>query len=350
MPRTKEIKVPDPRQLPSGSWFIQLRLQGKSISVTENTEAACRAKAIAIKAGLYRQEDKAPSCTLSEAMQRYLDDKDAALSPATKAGYKSIKRTRFKNYMSKPINKINYQRMVNDELKLGKSVKTVMNAWGFAQSAVAYQLGTKPQVTLAPRIKKEHLFLDYEQIKVFLKAVYGSPCELPALLALHSLRFSEIKALTPGSIDLKRGMIHVRGAMVYDEYHQLVMKDANKTDKSRRDLPIMIPRLRELLADIDGDYLVPATEITVYKQINRICEKAGLPEIGIHGLRHSFASLCYHLDVPEKICMKLGGWSRPDVVNEIYTHLSDLDMTDSAQKLIEFFQNANKMLTTPETN
>lgn len=341
MPRATEIKVPAPRQLPSGSWFIQLRLQGRSISVTEASEAACRAKAIAIKAGLYHQESAASCCTLGEAMERYLRDKDAVLSPSTRAGYKSIQRTRFKSYMHIPVNKLNCQRMVNDELKLGKAVKTVMNAWGFAQSCIEYQTGTKPTVSIGQRVKKEHLFLDYEEIKVFLSAVYGKPGELPALLALHSLRFSEIKGLTWDNIDLSRGVIRVRGAMVYDEYHRYVMKETNKTEKSRRELPIMIPRLRELLeAEENKDgYLVPAPEVSVYKQINRVCKAAALPEIGIHGLRHSFASLCYHLEVPEKVCMRLGGWSRPDVVSEIYTHLSDRDISANAQKLIDFFQN-----------
>ena len=353
VPQSKEIKVPAPRQLPSGSWFIRMTIKGEEHYITETTEAMCRAKAIALKAGLIKSEEKASSCTLGAAMEQYLADKDAVLSPATIAGYKSIKRTRFKNYINKPINSINYQRMVNDELKLGKSAKTVMNAWSFAQSAVEYKTGMKLQVSLAAPVKREHLFLDYEQIKVFLKAVNGEPCELAALLALHSLRFSEIKALTlKNSADLKQGIIHVRGAMVYDEYHQLVLKEANKTEKSRRDLPIMIPRLRELLEAVEDKeaFLVPSSEITVYKQINRICKKAGLPEIGIHGLRHSFASLCYHLDVPEKICMKLGGWSRPDTVHEIYTHLADKDIALSAQKLMDFFKNCNEFATTPETN
>ena len=35
------MKVPAPRKLPSGSWFIQLRLGGESIPVTAATAKDC---------------------------------------------------------------------------------------------------------------------------------------------------------------------------------------------------------------------------------------------------------------------------------------------------------------------
>ena len=47
---------------------------------------------------------------------------------------------------------------------------------------------------------------------------------------------------------------------------------------------------------------------TVRRNINKICHAMGLQSVGIHGLRHSFVSLAYHLGVPEKIVMEIGGW------------------------------------------
>ena len=44
------MKVPAPRKLPSGSWFIQLRLGGESIPVTAATAKDCNREAAAIKA------------------------------------------------------------------------------------------------------------------------------------------------------------------------------------------------------------------------------------------------------------------------------------------------------------
>ena len=44
------MKVPEPRKLPSGSWFIQLRLNGESIPVTAETKKECLDQARLIKA------------------------------------------------------------------------------------------------------------------------------------------------------------------------------------------------------------------------------------------------------------------------------------------------------------
>ena len=44
------MKVPEPRKLPSGSWFIQLRLGGESIPVSSTSKQVCIKEAQAIKA------------------------------------------------------------------------------------------------------------------------------------------------------------------------------------------------------------------------------------------------------------------------------------------------------------
>jgi hypothetical protein len=38
MAKRKQIKTPTARQLPSGNWFVQLRIEGQSISITKPTE------------------------------------------------------------------------------------------------------------------------------------------------------------------------------------------------------------------------------------------------------------------------------------------------------------------------
>ena len=44
------MKVPEPRHLPSGSWFIQMRLNGVSVPVTAPTKKQCIHEAEVIKA------------------------------------------------------------------------------------------------------------------------------------------------------------------------------------------------------------------------------------------------------------------------------------------------------------
>jgi integrase len=76
---------------------------------------------------------------------------------------------------------------------------------------------------------------------------------------------------------------------------------------------------------------------SVNKRINTVCRSAGLPEVGMHGLRHSFASLAYHVGVGELETMRLGGWSDPNTMRRIYRHLSEKDKDAAAQKIAAFF-------------
>ena len=82
-------------------------------------------------------------------------------------------------------------------------------------------------------------------------------------------------------------------------------------------------------------------DVIIYKRINEICATNGLPKVGNHGLRHSFASLAYHLQIPEKIAMEIGGWADDGTMHKIYTHLAQKDIAKRAQDFRNFFSSAN---------
>lgn len=341
--RKHEITVPKAVEVSPGNWYIRLRLGGESISVYETTEALCKAKATAIKAGFLEAKKRGGTVTLGAAIDKYISDRSATLSPSTLRGYTQIRRNRFQAQMDKPIDAIDCQQAINREAAL-VSAKTLKNAWGFVHTVLKAN-GIEPKAVSLPQvIRKERPWLDYEQIITFLAAARDKPGELAALLALHSLRRSELCALTMASVDLNSGTLTVSGAAVYGPDHKLVFKDTNKNTTSRRPLPIMIPRLKELLSSLvssDSDAsVITASPHTVCSQINRICQSAGLPEVGIHGLRHSFASLGYHLGMSEREVMELGGWSDAQTIHKIYLHLAQADRLRSANKMAEFYQHA----------
>ena len=223
-----------------------------------------------------------------------------------------------------------------------RSAKALTNEWMFLRSALKHACGkTVPDVRLPQVVRNERPFLDSEQIKLFLDAVKGEQIEVVALLALHSLRLSEILAMRWENIDLQNGKMHVSGSAVHDESHTLVYKETNKNRMSNRVIPIMIPRLKELLEEQQkpSGLVCQISPNNVHKKINRICDKAGLPHVGTHGLRHSFASLCYHLDVPEKVVMQLGGWCDDGTMRRIYTHISEIDKRKNENEIANFFAN-----------
>lgn len=332
------VKVPKPRQLASGAWNIELRKEGAS--VTETTPEACIERARAIRAGFVPIEKAPPKQSLRSVIRKYVDDNEAVLAPDTVRSYESMLDNRFAAYMDKDIRDINWQEMISAETAK-KKPKTVYNGWRMVTAAFNYADLPVPKVNLPQVVQKETPWLDYEQIQVFIKAIRGKSCELACLLALHSLRISEVRALTPDS--LKDGVLRVRGAVVPDKNHKLVAKETNKNDPSRRDIQVMIPRLTEIWP-AEGEIKLQAAS-PLRRQIEKICLQNGLPVITIHGLRHSFASLAFHLKWDEMTTCAVGGWGDPTCVHRIYTHLSKLDKNDNIEKMKAFYnvQNTNEI-------
>lgn len=92
-------------------------------------------------------------------------------------------------------------------------------------------------------MKAEKALLLPEQIKVIVKAVKDTRYAVPALLALSSLRISEIQALRWEIIPKNLDFIRVSGAVVLDENNTYQRKKQNENRCSARNVPVLIPEL-----------------------------------------------------------------------------------------------------------
>ena len=338
------MKIPKARKLPSGKWNIELQLAGQRRSVTAATKKECEKKAELIKAehrnGI--QSESVANITLDKAIDNYILFRSNVLSPSTVNGYRTIQRTRFRTVMDKKLADIkNWQALVNAESRI-VSPKTVKNAWGFIHSVLKENHANPGSVSLPQIVSEEQPFLDPDQVSVFIRAINGDYFENTFLLALHGLRRSEIFGLKRK--DISNDIIHIAGSVVRGPNGRFVDKPTNKNITSRRDIPVMIPRLLSLLPDLsDPDaYIVGKSPQSITNHLESICESNSLPVVGLHGLRHSFASVCYHLGLSEAVTMKLGGWSDPGVMRRIYIHLAKKDKEAAATKLQDFFKNPNE--------
>ena len=334
------MKLQKPEKLKSGAYRIRMRLNGKNVSVYGETEAQCRQKATLIKSEHLSGKVIQKRCdyTVKQAVEAYIASKPK-LSPSTIRGYETIKRTRFNSVMEKKIDDIDWQNVIDNE---DCSPKTLQNAWGLIKSAMRYIEMLPPKVELPKVISEERPFLEPEDIPVFLKAIHGTTFELAALLGLHSLRRSELCDLTYDDINLKKQTIRVKGAAVLDKDGHIVHKETNKNETSTRIVPIMIPRLLEILQEqLDGGaegYIIPHHPNSIYGAINAVCEKNNLPLIGCHGLRHTFVSLAFHLQWSIKTTMRVGGYKDDTVVRKIYYHLAQSDKDNDILSMQAFFQ------------
>lgn len=339
MKKKSDLKLPTVTQLDSGKYFTRVMINGKRIPITRDTEKECIAEYLALKTNAKKAAYHGHK-TLSQVIDNYIENRDGLISPATIKGYRSYREQRFQNMMSKNIDTITdqqWQAAIKQESKTC-SPKYIKNVWSLISGAIYEETGTKPRVILPNKEKNEHTFLEPEQLLEFVEVIKGNPVEIPALLEISSLRVSEMIALKWEDIDLQKETIHVRGARVRDKNGQLVHKRQNKNDTSRRFVPI-IPPLKAALAAVEDKqgYVVKLSGQSVYRRVNKICRRLEFPEVGNHGLRHSFASLAYHLQIPEKIAMEIGGWANDQTMRKIYTHLSQRDIAKRSKDFTNFF-------------
>lgn len=344
------MKVPTPKKTKNG-WYIRLRLNGVYCPVRASDRTECIHMAQKLKANYMANkrlmQKTSSAITLSQAIDRYIERKRAALSPSTIRNYRIIQKNRFQDYMYRPFDSIrDWQAVYNSELN-NVAPKTLKNSFGLLRSVYENETGQKmPTVYMTPVPKNERPFLDADQIRQFCDALRGESCEIAALLALSSLRCSEILALRWERVDLTKRRILVSGALVRDEHGVYIEKATNKTEASHRYVPIFIPQLHDALNAVEDKTgrVVDFSSHGLFCAINRVCRKAGVPEVGIHGLRHSFASLAVHLQMPEEVAMSIGGWSDFSTMRKIYTHISQSDMNAKTAKFAEFFATENRKI------
>jgi integrase len=156
---------------------------------------------------------------------------------------------------------------------------------------------------------------------------------IEVMLALYTgMRVGEICALRWEDIDFENDVIHVNHTLQRLNLHgkgekTAVKMGSPKSDSSLRKIP-MSAQLSRLLENqrriVGGEYVVPGrrafTEPRVVQyRFERLLERANLPHVGFHALRHSFATRCMELNVDVATISKLLGHSSAKLTLDIYT-------------------------------
>ena len=250
--------------------------------------------------------------------------------------------------MDKPISQTDNWQSEIDAAAKKYAPKTIKNDWGLVSTVMRQNNVSVPPIKIPQQKAAGRLWLDPEQILTFCAACRDNRAEREMLFALLSLRRSEILGLRWNDIDLRHNCINITQVVVPNRDNKFVVKESAKTEKSARTVPILIPRLRDLLQKPDGasdaDRISSVPPNSLYTIINRVCRAANLPEVGVHGLRHSFASLAYFLGFREEECMRIGGWSDYKIMHEIYTHLYMRSLKEKENKMYQFYKTQGKLV------
>ncbi|MGH9745207.1 MAG: tyrosine-type recombinase/integrase [Candidatus Acidiferrales bacterium] len=196
--------------------------------------------------------------------------------------------------------------------------------WGYASTNVA-------RLTKLPRRppRKPRPFLTRDQINKLLCELREPVRTIALLLVVTGVRIGEILALRWGRVDLENGILQVREA-VYDGHF-----GTPKTSSSVADLPLGPEMLAALKRHRQRIESWPHPEELVFSNrsggslnpknlLRRVlypaCEKAGVPRISWHALRHSHATLLAAQGESPKLIQAQLRHSSVQLALQLYTH------------------------------
>lgn len=221
-------------------------------------------------------------------------------------------------------------------------------------------------VVSPPHVKRYEIQpLDAAQIQLFLAAAAGHRLEALFVLALATgMRRGEILGLKWRDIDFAQGTLQVRRVLAHVPAKLAgkggFVEAEPKTERSRRSItlaPFTLEKLKahrlkqkeEKLKAGPGWHendLVFCTTIgthlsssrTFFEQFKRLLQKAGLPDIRFHDLRHSSASMLLGIGVHPKVVQEILGHSQISMTMDIYSHVLPTMQKEAIGKLNDVLQ------------
>lgn len=315
--------------------------------------------------------------TVKEMMELYAESKKKSVVPQVYQDYfrymkkmeaflanRHLSNIKLKNFTADLLDEF-YRFVANTKNRYGESISnnTIKHYMCFFNPVfrMAYEKdyidkditkGIKP-----PPITKQNIsYLKEDYCSKFIEAAESSIVgfELKLLLLL-GVRRSELLGITWNDIDFQENKISINKAVHKAKGGKLYITNKLKTNSSNRMLPLdedvkeLLLKQKELLLscknrlgkefckdkrfkdficlDYKGDLINPER---LTRAVKSVCKKHKLPDIHLHSLRHSFASVMVTNGVDMKTTQSLLGHSNFSTTADIYSHL---DMKDKRQAL-----------------
>ena len=336
-------KIPNIRQLPSGLYFCQIRMNGKSISISDEDYNKVYARAVATKAGILDVQRHPERITLGQAVDEYISAREGVLSPTTIRSYDVTRRLHFGNIMDKQICQITQTQLQREvsEMSQTLSPKSVRNHY-ILSSSVLKEHGVSYDIRLPQKQKFDYAIPTIEDMQKIISAAKGKKIELPVMLAIMlGLRVSEIRGLRYS--DITDGIVHIKRANVKVGKQYYVK--TTKTTAGDRYLCVPEKILSLIPSDRQpDDYIVTMTQPAISYHFKKLCEGLNLSaHYRFHDLRHANASIMLALGIPNKYAQERMGHATDNMLKSVYQHTMTKRSDEYSNILNKFF--ANELLT-----
>jgi len=285
--------------------------------------------------------------TVGQWVTEWLKLREAQLRPRTIERYDELIRLHLTPIEQRKLRKISpeeIQKLLTEICAAGHSRTAeqlyILLRACFKQAEIMGRVKRDPmRAVMRPKhAAQQHAVWTPEEQRRFCRALKGQPAELELQLGLLcGLRRGEICGLKWSDIDLQRGLIHVqrqRQRIAGGELREAAPKSAS----GQRDIPIpdALRGIMKARAAIGG-YVCKYTPEGLRGALLRAERRAGVPHIGLHGLRHTMATNAVRSGASLRTVQKLLGHSSFTLTASIYTH-PDIDMLrdalESASKIV----------------
>jgi len=353
------------RRRRDGKWEVRLWVGSRRLQRTLGTQR----EALAVRDEL-RATARAgvvPSrYTVGDALSDYLGHgrNIRGWAPSTARSYESAIRLHIRPILGRrKLGKVtvpDVQRTLNQLTEGGHSARHVAHIRGVLRAAIAHAMrmelverNVAALATVPPTRRPEFAVLSAEQIRQLRLALEEH--RLNALFttgALLGLRRGELIGLKWIDVDLDRRTLVVRrtGTRIGGQY----VEGPPKSARSRRTimLPLMlVDELRQHRARVQAERLQvgpiwededrvfpnqrggPLGATTIRKALNRATDRAGLPHLRVHDLRHSAATMLAAAGGSLSAAQELLGHATQSLTADLYAHVLDEQRRETAERI-----------------
>jgi integrase len=336
-----------------GLWCAQVSLEGRRLTKYGKTQKECRDW---IKETLSKIDSgltyEGTLLTLEKFVELWLSGKELSRRPRTVFQYRKIANTHILPVMGsmklKDIVPGHIKQLYAIKREEGTGARTLQIIHAVLHCALKQAvreglLGRNPVDAIErPKVEQaEFNVFNEKQARQFLMAATGSTFEAVYYLALTTgMRQGELLGLKWADVDWEKSTLHVQRQLqqVEGKGYELVPP---KTKAGKRQIKLgkvmleqlMAHRKRQELAKAfagkrwqENDLIFPTTIGTpldhkrVTAEFKGLLQKAGLPEMRFHDLRHTSISLLLENGIPLNTVQKRAGHSKASVTADIYGH------------------------------
>jgi integrase len=355
-------------QRPNGTWRAQLSVNGKRISKGFKTKAEAQEWLRNSQTQVERGFDyHAGKVTLAEYLPQWLESHGVSLRPKTADQYQRVIEKHILSNLGdiqvKNLRITRVEQFYSELVQSGLGVRTVRIVHAILHNALEKALryglvvSNPTRGAALPRYRHgEMQVLDESQVTRFLVAAQDSPYLALYHLALTTgMRQGELLGLKWTDLQWHSGALLVQ-RQVQDIRGQGTIYQEPKTRSGRRTIKLGEVTLQTLRLHREHQQLLKASAGNRWKEndlifpskvgtprdpsnlrldFKRVLEKAGLPKIRFHDLRHTAASLMLNHGVPVIVASKRLGHSKPSITLDIYGHLYQEMQDEVARKMDE---------------